>query len=498
MSNRITRGLGVGAAITALWLGIVAGPAAAAGGHVRWVDDNAGAGGGPHACATAAYTSIQAAIDASGPWDTVKVCPGRYAEQIVVNKKGLLVESARLHRAHIVAPASLDAFDGEAALIRLNGWADRLVGFDIGIASGDLPAPGAHTSVGAQDGVCAHVDAAVWSLNGRQQIRRNIIHPNGPYSLSGTCGYDYGIVFGLSAPVATTDSGTVLKGSDVSRAATNKITDFRYGGILAEGPSVKVHIDHNRLTFLHTNDPACSIPFNGAPSASPAACIFGAPDKIAAKIGQNMFSHTTFSSGATPSQVNSAFVESFGIGAEAGAAVDVDYNNVHSGLEADISNSVLAAGIWLIDADGSSRVFNNIVTNSWLGVATGSGNVVPVSAPVAKPAVATDGVEISKNMSENNWLGFGIDSDANNVYLNIATANFFEGIEVLPGVSSNLIHGNNFAFNYNLSNGMGSGYDCDDQTLGSGTDGTNNTWTNNLGLTSNPDGLCTSPAPPIG
>jgi hypothetical protein len=487
MSNRLLRGLGVGAALTALWLGIVAGPAAAAG-SVRWVDD--GGSGGPHACASAAYTSIQAAINATPAWGTVKVCPGTYAEQIVVNKKGVTVESARLHAAHIVAPASLDEFDGEAALVLLNGWADKLIGFDIGIASGDLPpAAGASTSgVVAQDGTCAHVDTAVWSLNGRQTIRRNLIHPNGPYSLSGECGYDYGIVFGASDIVATTDSGTTLTGAEVSRAANNKITDFRFGGILAESPTVKVHIDHNRLLFLHTKDPKCSVPLS-AKSASTAACVFAAPDKINGHSVQSVLSHAPITTAANPSQVNSEFIESFGIGAEAGAAVDVDYNNVHSGLSViSESNSVLAAGIWLIDADGSSRIFNNIVTNVFVGIAMGEGFAVD-SAPVAHPAVATDGTYILRNQMFSNFLGIGIDSDANNVTQNTSTANFIGGIEVSDGTSSNLIHGNNFAYNIE-------GVDCQDNSIGTGTLGTNNTWTNNLGVTSDPTGLCTDPNPP--
>ena len=486
MSNRLLRGLGVGAALTARWLGIVAGPAAAAG-SVRWVDNNGAGGGGPKACASATYTSIQAAINASPAWGTVKVCPGTYSEQLVVNKTGVTVESARLHAAHIVAPASLDEFDGEAALVLLNGWADKFIGFDIGIASGDLPpATDATTGVGAQDGTCAHVDAAIWSLNGRQTIRRNIIHPNGPYSLSGECGYDYGIVFGSSDIVATTDSGTTLTGSEVSRAASNKITDFRFGGILAEGPTVKVHIDHNRLLFLHTKDPNCSIPLSGS---SPAACDMGAPSRAGMQSVQRVLSHAPTSSAAHPSQVNSQFVESFGIGAEAGAAVDVDYNNVHSGLSViGASNSVLAVGIWLINADGTSRIFNNIVTNVFVGIGMGEG-FGPPSTPVAHPAVATDGTYILRNQTFSDFLGIGIDSDANNVTQNTSTANFIGGIVVSVGTSSNLIHGNNFAYNIE-------GVDCEDDSTGTGTLGTNNTWTNNLGVTSDPTGLCTDPNAP--
>jgi hypothetical protein len=123
--------------------------------------------------------------------------------------------------------------------------------------------------------------------------------------------------------------------------------------------------------------------------------------------------------------VNSQFVESFGIGAEAGAAVDVDYNNVHSGLSIiGASNSVLASGIWLIDPDGTSRIFNNIVTNPFVGIAMGQG--FGTSAPVAHPAVATDGTYILRNQVLNNFLGIGIDSDAN-LTQNISTSNFIGG-----------------------------------------------------------------------
>ena len=60
---------------------------------------------------------------------------------------------------------------------------------------------------------------------------------------------------------------------------------------------------------------------------------------------------------------------------------------------------------------------------------------------------------------------------------------------VSVGTSSNLIHGNNFAYNIE-------GVDCEDDSTGTGTLGTNNTWTNNLGVTSDPTGLCTDPNAP--
>jgi hypothetical protein len=44
---------------------------------------------------------------------------------------------------------------------------------------------------------------------------------------------------------------------------------------------------------------------------------------------------------------------------------------------------------------------------------------------------------------------------------------------------------NDFRFN--------TGFDCDDDTLGGGTAGTASTWTNNLGLDDDPDGICIQP-----
>src|SRR5207253_6452122 len=46
-------------------------------------------------CATAAYTSINAAIAAASPGDTIKVCPGLYNEQVMINKNNLTLLGAQ-------------------------------------------------------------------------------------------------------------------------------------------------------------------------------------------------------------------------------------------------------------------------------------------------------------------------------------------------------------------------------------------------------------------
>ncbi len=484
MSSRLLRGLGVGLVSAALWLGSVAAPAAASG-STLWVAANPGSGKGPAKCATAPYSSIQDAIDNANNWDTVMVCPGTYTEQLYINVRGLTVKSTGKHTAKLVAPAAMDSFDGETSLVVMDAYATKLVGFDIGIPSGDVVITPVSQAT-PQDGACTRVDVVVWAIQDHARVNRNNIHPIGPNSLSGECGYDYGIVFDTTVNNVAAASGSILTGSDVSRAGHNKITDFHYGGILAFGIGTRVHVDHNRLLYLHTKDPNCSVPFLTS-GVSPQACTFGlATSKIDAQsVLRNMSKSSA--NAISPSQVNSAFYESFGIGAEEGAAIDADYNNIHSGLVFEgPGNSVLAAGIWLIQADGSSRLFHNSVTNTVIGIATGVG-VGPV-APTVTPSVATDGVYLLKNQALNNLFGIGISDDANHLDRNTATANFFGGALVYG--QDNLIENNNFAFNYEFS-----GYDCEDDT-GPDLGSIMNTWTNNLGVDSSPDGLCTSPFPP--
>jgi Right handed beta helix region len=72
------RGLLV-ASVIALGLG---GGTAAAGSPSTWYVAPDGSGGG--SCATPDFTSIQDAIDAAGRRDTIRVCPGRYTESLLI------------------------------------------------------------------------------------------------------------------------------------------------------------------------------------------------------------------------------------------------------------------------------------------------------------------------------------------------------------------------------------------------------------------------------
>src|SRR5258708_4359242 len=68
----------------------------------------------------AAFTSIQAAINAAKPGDEIRVYPGTYVEQLTIGagKNNIEVESATSTKPLLVAPATLS---GNGALIDITG-----------------------------------------------------------------------------------------------------------------------------------------------------------------------------------------------------------------------------------------------------------------------------------------------------------------------------------------------------------------------------------------
>lgn len=440
MRGWISTRLGVALVIAGLLAGSLAGPVSAAVTE-RWVDDDSSPGDGPAACDTAAFSSIQAAIDASNNWDHVNVCPGYYEEQLTLDVRGILVQAVPLRKAHIVAPALMAVVDGITSLVRMTEWAARLNGFRIDIPAGEAPAP---TIIPT----CSTVDVAVLALGERNRVRWNVIDAIGDATFSGNCGYAYGIVFtdsvlppAFGAPYPT----------ETSRATHNTVRDFKWGGILIEGARM-VRVDRNKIRFMHADDPGCLI-YNISPC---------------------------FPTTAQPTEVNSSFPLSFGIGVEDGALADIQANNVRSTfsnvVQVTINSISLSDGIRLLAAHADSRVRGNTVTGAQQGISVGGGIIVlpPVQAS------STAGVEINGNTLTGNGAGLEVASDENDVHHN-ESHNNAAGIVVVNG-ESNLIHDNDARNNHEV--------DCYDNTSGGGTSGTANWWTDNLGNTSSPSGLC--------
>src|SRR5262245_27695513 len=98
--DRRLRHLGRGMAAAALLLAVVAAPGAA-GGSTLFVDDDGLAGPGCNGNGQA-YPEIQSAVDAAGPGDTIRVCPGTYPGHIMVETADLTIEAVTPETAVIV------------------------------------------------------------------------------------------------------------------------------------------------------------------------------------------------------------------------------------------------------------------------------------------------------------------------------------------------------------------------------------------------------------
>jgi nitrous oxidase accessory protein NosD len=442
MIRFVTARLTVGFLIGSLWLGLMAVPVSAAS-TIRYVDDNG------NQCATS-YTSIQAAIDDSNPGDRVYVCPGRYAEQLTLNKN-VLVRAWPRFKAHIDVPAVLTVVDDAVAAVRLTADGAKFRGFRVHVQAGTDLSTGLLPA-------CTHVDVAILALGQDNVVRNNKIDVVGDETLNGHCGYDYGIVVGRHEPAGVRPAGTSAT-SATARITFNWVRDFKFGGILVQEVDSYAFIRRNDIRFYHLNDPLCESPF-AVPGAAGLPC----------------------ESFARPSGINGAFPNTFGIGVETGAEADIIRNAVASGPNAQPGGPVasLPAGgppgpetarlfhgisLTALDDEESNRVHHNAISRVTIGIHTEEGAA---------------GAEISSNVVTTSFAGLELYGGAGEIHHNRSEFNDY-GI-VLPGEGGNNVHDNVATDNSTL--------DCFDTTSGDGTADTDNTWTNNIGNTDQPEVIC--------
>jgi hypothetical protein len=465
--------MGLFFAMGALLLSAFAAPVSAAG-AVRWVDNDSTPGDGPNKCDNAPYHTIQAAINNSNPYDTIYVCPGTYRQALTVDVKGLHIESVNYRKAKLMPPTT---YPGFPALVSIQAREVDFWNFLMPIPGGplDLNVNASSAGGGGVGPSCQSTLAAIEVLGPAADIRGNYIKGTGDFTYSGDCGYLYGIV--LASQVAQGVNPDVT-GANVSSVSHNRILDFKYLGILAEG-DVQARIVRNAVRYIHEDDPATCV-------LTP---VLGVNEEIAFPC--------QFETMLPTGNVNGAFSEAIGIGAEFGAEVEIRANTVYSTFDISTSNLplaqtgipspgaessiFLAGGISLMGASPDSTVRNNTVSNTGFAVSVFGNELVP-----AEPDDNPDGVTVTGNRVHDSFFGFLVVADDGVYYGNRARTNVAGAY--VPQGENNLFHANDFRFNLDI--------DCLDQTTGSGDAGTANWWTNetedryNLGENDSPDGIC--------
>jgi parallel beta-helix repeat protein len=139
----------------------------------------------------------------------------------------------------------------------------------------------------------------------------------------------------------------------------------------------------------------------------------------------------------------------------------------------DFGSTIFVGG----EADGILIQRNVLVNSGFSGIAirdtlqifTGASNVNVVGNTVT--GAVGSGIDVTAD-------DFAAVSARNNTLRN----NGIDGIYFGPDTNGNQIRSNTASGNVNL--------DCEDDSVGSGTSGTKNTWTNNNGVTDDPNGIC--------
>ena len=415
-------------------------PADADPGHIYVVDNTPLDGD----CPEATFTTIQAAVNASGPGDTVKVCPGTYAEQVRINGHNhdkLKLESLKPLQAVIQWPMIESP---PLALVDVN-TADRVTlrGF---VITGPFTFPGCsgerHEGVLVENAVDGHIH------------HNHITKIQNVDPLLYGCQEGDAVAIGHRISLVTTCDGTV-PGS--ARVDHNLIDEYQKNGVQVFNDGSVARVDHNVISG----------------STNPAVRVI---------------------------------IASNGAVVACGAAANVDHNvisqNHYTGPLAASSGGVIITGA----PPGSSQVQDNRIFDNDYGIETHAQNDLEISHNDVFNH-RTDGIVLCGDML-NRGCGpaTGIVVQKNKIHDNVDS-----GIELM-NADNNLLKSNdvddngtaagdttdgirvdaNSTGNQILKNHMDSNvtHDCHDDSTGTATAGTANTWDGDQGGTQNRDGLC--------
>jgi hypothetical protein len=197
-------------AVTAVVL-LTAAPASAA----QWTVDNDRV-----QCPTAQFTSIQAAVTAAAPGDTIRVCPGTYNEEVDIDKAGLKLWSTSKHQAMIKAPPTIAA-SPDKAIVRTGAndvWLERFT------ISGPGPGP------------CDTLRFGVYVSNGSAHVKDNHVTEIRDTPFSG-CQNGVAVLAGRASMNQVGDVELV----------DNVIDKYQKGGVVIDNTGSSGLIQQNRV-----------------------------------------------------------------------------------------------------------------------------------------------------------------------------------------------------------------------------------------------------------
>jgi parallel beta-helix repeat protein len=387
-------------------------------------------------CDGGGFATIQAAVTAASSGDHIKVCPGTYIEQVTIpaGKDHLSLESMKPLQAIIQAPAVMV---GIKAIVRVAGAQDT------GIKQFTIQGPGGGGCDSLEYGV--RVDGG-----GSATIEKNHITHIRDNPFSG-CQNGNAVQIGRKAE-STTGSASVKD---------NTIDDYQKTGVIVSNTGSYGTVEHNTILGV---GPTATIAQNGIQISGGADASVKNND-----VSGNIYSPATVSSGGIliidPGTVtfenNTMHANDLNIydqGASSGVSIK---NNESYGATYD--------GIDLISASGATVENNKAHDNGSDGIYltdTTTGNTLK-----------------NNELTSNGEDGINLDSANNNTLRDNKTkGNAVDGVHASSSSMGNTIQNNDAKTN--------TVWDCQDESVGTGTAGTGNTWLNDKGVTSMPAGIC--------
>jgi hypothetical protein len=391
-------------------------------------------------CPNAQSTSIQAAVNASGPNATVKVCPGTYSEQVRIvghAHDGLKLESLKPLQAVIKWPA-VESFP--LALVDFN-TVDHVTlrGFTV---SGPFTfggcSPDRHEGLLVENGFDERI------LHNHITLIRN--------SLPALYGCQEGDAVAIGRRTDPTKVGFVGTAPGSAHIWQNTIDEYQKNGVQAVNNGSFADLDHNEITG---SDAVQFI------TASNGVAVFR---QAGATVEHNVISNHHY----TPFPLSTGVI----LDEAPPGSSKVDHNRIFDndfGIESDTQNNL--------------EISHNDVFKNLSDAITLCGEVGFGCGP------ATGIIVRSNDITDNGGSGlalFGADANllkSNHIERNGAPGDLTDGIRV-----DTLSSGNQILDNHLLANLT---HDCHDDSTGGGTAGTANFWKGNKGATDNKAGqLC--------